>query len=60
MDLLNRQDIFPEKKQLLYSLISYMKSDAFVPVKSISFEDLCSLVTPNTKTKKKETPQSVY
>lgn len=60
MDLLNRQDIFPEKKQLLYSLISYMKSDAFVPVKSISFEDLCSLVTPNTKTDKKETPQSVY
>ena len=29
MDLLNHQDTFPEKKQLLYSLINYMKSNAF-------------------------------
>lgn len=36
MDLLNNQDAFPEKKQLLYSLLAYMKSDAFAPVKSVS------------------------
>ena len=50
----------PEKKQLLYSLINYMKSNAFAPVKSISFEELCSLVKPSSKGKKEETPQSVY
>ena len=60
MDLLNHQDTFPEKKQLLYSLINYMKSNAFAPVKSISFEELCSLVKPSSKGKKEETPQSVY
>lgn len=60
MDLLNRQDTFPEKKQLLYSLINYMKSNAFVPDKSISFEDICSLVSSDSRANKKETPKSVY
>lgn len=43
MDLLNNQDAFPEKKQLLYSLLAYMKSDAFAPVKSVSPEIIRSL-----------------
>lgn len=33
-----------------------MKSNAFAPVKSISFEELCSLVKPSSKGKKEETP----
>lgn len=37
-----------------------MKSNAFAPVKSISFEEICSLVKPSSKGKKEETPQSVY
>lgn len=60
MDLLNHQDTFPEKKQLLYSLVTYMKSNEFAPANSISFEDIRSLVTSNSKVTKRETPQSVY
>lgn len=39
MDLQDRQ-YFPEKKQLLYSLLRYMQSTAFSPRKKASFEQL--------------------
>lgn len=44
MDLQTDQEKHPEKKQLLYSLLSYMNSEAFNPDKSITAEQLRSLV----------------
>lgn len=43
MDLLRNQEQYPEKKQLLHSLISYMKSDAFAPAKQIELEKIKGL-----------------
>lgn len=60
MDLLNNHAESPEKKQLLYSLIEYMKSDAFVPSRSIAFEKIQSLVTPVRQIGGKENPKSIY
>lgn len=51
MDLLNNQDTFPEKKQLLYSLLAYMKSTTFAPTKSISPETIRSLSDTGTSNK---------
>lgn len=44
MDLLNCDSDAPEKKQLLYSLLKYMRSDAFVPDRSVDFRHIRSLV----------------
>lgn len=43
MDVLNDPDAFPEKKQLLYSLLAYMNSAAFAPDKTVSLENIRSL-----------------
>lgn len=43
MDVLNDHDAFPEKKQLLYSLLTYMNSAAFAPDKTVSPENIRSL-----------------
>lgn len=59
MDLLEEQDSFPEKRQLLYSLLAYMQSDDFLPSSSISFADVSSLLIPQPKDKK-ESPESIY
>lgn len=60
MDLLNNHAESPEKKQLLYSLIEYMKSDAFAPSRSIAFDKIQSLVTPVRQAGGKENPKSIY
>lgn len=44
MDLLNNHEEYPEKKQLLYSLLNYMQSEDFNPEKSVSFDQIVSLV----------------
>lgn len=44
MDLLTNQEAFPEKKQLMYSLIKYMQSDAFAPTGCLPFDRIRSLV----------------
>lgn len=44
MDLLTDQEAFPEKRQLLHSLIAYMKSDAFAPAHSLEFAEVASLI----------------
>lgn len=44
MDLLNEQDKYPEKRQLLYSLTEYMKSDKFNPVNRIPIEKIRTLL----------------
>lgn len=44
MDLLNRDQDAPEKKQLLYSLLKYMRSDTFVPDRSVDFGHIRSLL----------------
>lgn len=60
MDVLNNQTSDPIKKQLLYSLINYMKSDAFAPAQTVSFDNIQSLVTPNRKKEGREKPESIY
>lgn len=60
MDLLDSQTMDPVKKQLLYSLIQYMQSDAFVPTQSIAFENIQSLVSPNLKRGNRASPESIY
>lgn len=44
MDLFSEQDKYPEKKQLLYSLTEYMKSDEFVPARQMPLENLPALL----------------
>ena len=44
MDLLNREPDAPEKKQLLYSLLKYMRSEAFTPDRSVDFGHIRFLV----------------
>lgn len=46
MDLLTDTENRPVAKQLLYSLIEYMKSEKFQPVASISKEEILSLLIP--------------
>lgn len=60
MDLLNSPASDPANKQLLYSLVDYMKSDAFAPAQTVSFDDIQSLVTPNRKKEGREKPESIY
>ena len=43
MDLLRDQAIYPETKQLLYSIVEYMKSDSFLPDKTIKFSEIMNL-----------------
>lgn len=60
MDVLENPTMDPVKKQLLYSLIQYMQSDAFVPTQSIAFENIQSLVSPNLKRGNRASPESIY
>lgn len=59
MELLNNHENSPEKRQLLYSLIAYMKSDAFAPSRSIAFEKIQSLVALGQSAESKN-PKSIY
>lgn len=47
MDLLNRDKDSPEKRQLLYSFLNYMRSEAFVPGTTVDFDRIESLVVPS-------------
>lgn len=49
MDLLHEDKDSPEKRQLLYSLLNYMRSDAFSPECSIAFDHIRSLVVAEEK-----------
>ena len=60
MDILDSQAVDPVKKQLLYSLIHYMQSDAFVPTESVAFENIQSLVSPSLKRGNRASPESIY
>lgn len=60
MDLLSQKADNPANKQLLYSLINYMKSEAFAPAKSVSADRIQSLVTSTLKNGNRETPESIY
>lgn len=44
MDLMDQQEKFPEKRQLLYSLLRYMQSDDFHPSQTLSATELQSLL----------------
>lgn len=44
MDIINQQADSPEQKQMLYSLLEYMKSDAFNPSTRIAPETVAGLV----------------
>lgn len=59
MDLLHNEDI-PEKKQLLYSVLEYMKSTDFDPQKEISFEKVKSFIDPDEKEYKRSSAISIY
>jgi hypothetical protein len=59
MDLLHNEDI-PEKKQLLYSILEYMKSTDFDPQKEISFEKVKSFIDPDEKEYKRSSATSIY
>lgn len=49
MDLLREQNNSPEVKQLLYSIVEYMKSDAFNPSGVIAFDKISGFVSPESK-----------
>ena len=49
MDLLNQDQDSPEKRQLLYSFVNYMRSEAFSPECTVSFDCIRSLVIPGEK-----------
>lgn len=57
MDLLREQ--VPEKKQLLYSLVEYMKSGSFNPAQQTSPDVLDRFLT-REQTHSKERPESIY
>lgn len=59
MDLLREQAENPEKKQLLHSLIEYMKSGNFNPALEISPEVIRSFLN-NTQSDTREKPESIY
>ena len=44
MDLQHDLLDYPEKKQLLHSLITYMKSDAFAPTYTMDWDEMNQLV----------------
>lgn len=49
MDLQHDLQTYPEKKQLLHSLITYMKSDAFAPAASLDWDAMNRLVKEQEK-----------
>lgn len=51
MDLTNDMETHPEKRQLLYSLLRYMNSDAFRPACTIRWDDLYNSVHINQEEK---------
>jgi len=59
MDLLHYANI-PEKRQLLYSILEYMKTADFKPEKQISFHTIKSLIDPVQKEYKRTKPESIY
>lgn len=59
MDLLHEQAENPEKKQLLYSLVEYMKSGAFNPSQQTSPATIRQLLTAG-QTGSRERPESIY
>ncbi|RHR62232.1 hypothetical protein DWW90_02155 [Parabacteroides sp. AF17-28] len=59
MDLLHEQAENPEKKQLLYSLMEYMKSGAFNPSQQTSPAIIRQLLTAR-QTGSRERPESIY
>ena len=44
MDLIRNQYKYPEVKQLLYSIVEYMKSDKFMPETKIELSNLKSFI----------------
>lgn len=59
MDLLYNENI-PEKKQLLYSILEYMKSADFKPQKETSFGKIKSFIDPIEKEYKRASAISIY
>lgn len=59
LDLLREQEKSPEKKQLLYSIIEYMKSDKFSPTRQTSLEAIGEFLTSG-QTTSREKPESIY
>ncbi|MDR2919461.1 MAG: glycoside hydrolase family 2 [Tannerella sp.] len=60
MDLLHKTSAIPEKRQLLYSILEYMKLDDFKPQKQITFNKITSLIDPEKKEYKRAKPESIY
>lgn len=59
LDLLREQEKNPEKKQLLYSLIEYMKSGKFSPARQVSPTAIRAFLTSG-QTRSREKPESIY
>ena len=59
MDLLREQEKNPEKKQLLYSIIEYIKSDKFNPAQHTSPAAIGAFLTSG-QTSSGEKPESIY
>ena len=59
MDLLHEQEKNPEKKQLLYSLVEYMKSEAFNPASHTSPDVITRFLTAG-QSSSREKPESIY
>lgn len=59
LDLLREQEKNPEKKQLLYSLIKYMKSGKFSPARQVSPTAIRAFLTSG-QTRSREKPESIY
>lgn len=59
LDLLREPEKNPEKRQLLYSLIEYMKSGKFNPEKQASLSDIRAFLTSG-QTGSREKPESIY
>lgn len=59
LDLLREQEKNPEKKQLLYSLIEYMKSGKFSPARQVSPTAIRAFLTSG-QSRSREKPESIY
>ena len=59
MDLLREQEKNPEKRQLLYSIIEYMKSDEFNPSQQTSPATISTFLTSGQRSLKEKT-DSIY
>lgn len=59
MDLLREQAQNPEKKQLLYSLVEYMKSASFNPAQQTA-PDILDCFLTRERTDSRERPESIY